>query len=39
MKNVAIRVVKSSQLPVKIATYLVSINQLLYLAFLYGWRF
>ena len=37
MKNVAIRVVKSSQ--VKIATYLVSINQLLCLAFLYGWRF
>ena len=33
------RVVKSSQLPAKIATYLVSIGQLLCLTFFYGWRF
>ena len=33
------RVVKSSRLPVKIATYLVSIGQLLCLAFLDGWSF
>ena len=30
------RVVKSSRLPAKIATYLVSIGRLLFLAFLYG---
>ena len=30
--------VKSSRLPMKIATYLVSIGLLLCLAFLYGWR-
>ena len=36
---VVTRVVKSSQLPVKIAAYLVSIAWLLCLAFLYGWRF
>ena len=34
-----IRVVKSSRLPAKIAAYLVSIGQLLCLAFLYRWRF
>ena len=34
-----IRVVKSSQLPVKIAAYLVSIGWLLCLAFIYGWCF
>ena len=34
-----IRVVKSSQLQVKIPTYLVSIGRLLCLAFLYGWHF
>ena len=39
MKNVVIRVVKSSWLPEKMATYLVSIDRLLCLAFLYGWRF
>ena len=33
------RVVKSSRLPVKIASYLVSIGRLLFLAFLYGWCF
>ena len=33
------RVVKSSQLPAKIATYLVSIGWLLCLAFLCGWCF
>ena len=33
------KVVKSSQLPAKIAAYLVSISRLLCLAFLYGWRF
>ena len=33
------RVVKSSGLPVKIASYLVSIGRLLFLAFLYGWCF
>ena len=33
------RVVKSSQLPVKISAYLVSIGQLLCLEFLYRWRF
>ena len=33
------RVVKSSQLPAKIPAYLVSIGQLLCLAFLYGWLF
>ena len=33
------RVVKSSWLPAKIATYLVSIGQLLCLAFLYRWCF
>ena len=34
-----IRVVKSSQLPAKIAAYLVSIGWLLCLAFIYGWCF
>ena len=34
-----IRVLKSSRLPAKIATYLVSIDQLLCLTFLYRWRF
>ena len=34
-----LRVVKSSRLPVKIASYLVSIGQLLCLAFLYGQHF
>ena len=34
-----LRVVKSSQLPAKIAAYLVSIGRLLCLAFLYGWHF
>ena len=34
-----IRVVKSSRLQLKIPAYLVSIGQLLCLAFLYGWRF
>ena len=33
------RVVKSSQLPAKIATYLVSISQPLCFALLYEWRF
>ena len=33
------RVVKSSRLLAKIAAFLVSISQLLCLAFLYGWRF
>ena len=33
------RIVKSSRLPAKIATCLVSIGQLLCLAFLYGWHF
>ena len=33
------RVVKSSRLPAKITAFLVSIGQLLCLAFLYGWRF
>ena len=33
------RVVKSSWLLAKIAAFLVSISQLLCLAFLYGWRF
>ena len=33
------RVVKSSQLPAKIATYLVSISRLLCLVFLYRWHF
>ena len=33
------QVVKSSGLPAKIAAYLVSIGQLLCLAFLCGWRF
>ena len=33
------RFVKSSRLPAKIATYLVSTGQLLCLAFLYGWCF
>ena len=33
------KVVKSSRLPVKITAYLVSNSWLLYLAFLYGWRF
>ena len=33
------RVVKSSRLPAKIATYLVSIGPLLCFAFLYGWCF
>ena len=33
------RVVKSSRLPVKLAAYLVSISQLLCLAFLYRWHF
>jgi len=32
-------VVKSSRLLAKIAAHLVSIGQLLCLAFLYGWRF
>ena len=32
-------VVKSSWLPVKLVAYLVSISQLLCLAFLYRWRF
>ena len=36
---IAIRVVKSSWLPVKIAAYFVIISQLLCLAFLYGWCF
>ena len=39
MKNVAIRVVKSSRLPEKMAAYLVSIDRLLCLAFVYSWRF
>ena len=34
-----LRVVKSSRLPVKIASYFVSIGRLLCLAFLYGWHF
>ena len=34
-----LRVVKSSQLLAKIATCLVCIGQLLYLAFVYGWCF
>ena len=34
-----IRVVKSIQLPAKIAAYLVSIGRLLWLAFLYVWHF
>ena len=34
-----LRVVKSSRLPAKIATFLVSIGRLLCLAFLCGWRF
>ena len=38
-KTVIIRVVKSSQLPAKIAAYLVSISWLLCLAFLYRWGF
>ena len=33
------RVVKSSRLPLKIASYLVGIGRLLFLAFLYGWCF
>ena len=33
------RVVKNSRLQAKIAAYLVSMGQLLCLAFLYGWRF
>ena len=33
------KVVKSSLQPAKITAYLVSIGQLLCLAFLYGWRF
>ena len=33
------RVVKSSRQPAKIAAFLVSIGQLLCLAFLYGWHF
>ena len=33
------RVVKSIRLPTKIAAYLVSIGRLLWLAFLYIWRF
>ena len=38
-RRLGCRVVKSSRLPAKIAAYLVSIGQLLCLAFLYGWRF
>ena len=38
-KQAVDRVVKSSQLPVKIAAYLVSIARLLCLAFLYRWCF
>ena len=34
-----VRAVKSSRLPAKIATFLVSIGQLLCLAFLYRWNF
>ena len=34
-----VRAVKSSRLPAKIATFLVSIGQLLSLAFLYRWNF
>ena len=37
--RVEFRVVKSSQLPEKIAAYLVSMGQLLCLAILYGWHF
>ena len=33
------RVVNNSRLQAKIAAYLVSMGRLLYLAFLYGWRF
>ena len=39
VSSLASRVVKSSQLPSKIAAYFVSIGQLLCLAFLYRWRF
>ena len=37
--EIVIGAVKSSRLQAKIATYLVSIGQLLCLAFLYEWRF
>ena len=37
--NTTLRVVKSSRLPAKIVTYLVSIGWLLCIAFLYRWRF
>ena len=37
--NTTLRVVKSSWLLAKIATYLVSIGWLLCIAFLYRWRF
>ena len=37
--TLVVRVVKSSRLPMKIATFLDSIGQLLCLAFLYRWNF
>ena len=39
LTTVVSRVVKSSRLPLKITSYLVSIGRLLCLEFLYGWRF